>query len=277
MLTLTVGAGVPTAIADTPDRTTRYVVMTLDDVLPDVYNTDRYQTAIADLRQASGHLYRDDVYETMGTKSLAGLIVLQLNDAYGTPLCWLYLNPQNLYTSGFRARNGKSYVFSDTPGYVADEVQRHDGGVNPAVLGMAGTYSDLRSNVAAEPIKTDVYEMRSSAQVLGSVLSAQSANGSMRQQVALIMLRFIAAFSEGARFPYYRDEFSVALDGSSNHVYLDAEALKIRSSWQDISNYAHAITENPSTPARYIPGLGVTFQSWQDVRKYVRSIKGKDA
>ncbi|MFJ6862523.1 ribosome-inactivating family protein [Streptomyces werraensis] len=250
--------------------------MTLDDVLPDVYNTDRYQTAITNLRQAAGHLYRDDVYETMGTKSLAGLIVLQMNDAYGSPLCWLYMNPQNLYTSGFRATNGRSYVFSDTPGYVADEVQRHDGGVSPAVMGMAGTYNDLRSNVTTEPTRTDIYNMRSSAQFLGGITSAQSVNGTARQQVALTMLLFISAFSEGARFPHYRDEFSAALDGSSNHVYLDSEALRLRSSWQDLSNFAHAITENPSTPPRHSAGLG-TISDWQDIRRYVRSIKGKGA
>ncbi|MFI1585108.1 ribosome-inactivating family protein [Embleya sp. NPDC020630] len=275
-LALSLSVPVPPAGADTPDHTTRYVVLTLDDELPDTYNTDRYQTAVTELRTAAGHVYRGDVYETMGKASTAGLVALQLNSAHGDPLCWLYVNPQNLYTAGFRARNGKSYVFSDTPGYVADEVRRNDGGVDPAVLGMAGTYADLRKNVSAEPTRTDVYDMRSTAYTLGSVLDRQSANGTMRQQVSLAMFKFMAAFSEAARFPHYRDEFSAALDGSSNHQYLDDEALRLRSSWQDISNFAHAVTENPTTSPRYIPGLGTTLHDWQDVRTHVRSIKGKD-
>lgn len=129
----------------------------------------------------------------------------------------------------------------------------------------------------SEPTKTDVYEMRSSANALGNVTSLSSALNGMRPQIALAMFTFMSAYSEGARFPHYRDEFSLALDGSSNHVYLDDEARKLRSSWQELSNYAHAITENPATAPGYIPELGVTLRSWQDVRTYVRGIKGKDA
>ncbi|MEU3297576.1 ribosome-inactivating family protein [Streptomyces longwoodensis] len=248
--------------------------MTLDDQLPDVYNTDRYQAAITNLRKAAGHIYRDDIYETMGSRSLAGIIVLQLNDVNGDALCWLYLNPQNLYISGFRTRDARSYVFSDTPAHVVDEVQRHNGGLSPGVLGMAGTYSNLRGWVAAEPTKSDIYSIRSHAYFLGD---AHPSNTDDNPIIALAMFEFMSAFSEGARFPHYRDEFSQALDGSSNHIYLDSEALKLRSSWQDLSNYAHAITENPSIPPRYISGLGTTLYGWQDVRRYVRSIKGKDS
>lgn len=276
-LLLSINASTSPALADTADHTTKYLVMTLDDELPDVYNTDDYQRTITELRKAAGHIYKDDVYETMGAKNLAGLIALQLNDAHSNPLCWLYINPQNLYIGGFQAKNGLSYVFSDTPAHVIDEIQRHNGGVNPEVLNLAGTYASLRTTVASEPTKSDIYDMRSSANILGNVTSLGSALNGMRPQIALAMFTFMSAYSEGARFPHYRDEFSLALDGSSNHVYLDSEALRLRSSWQDLSNFAHSISENPNTAPRYIPGLGGTLKNWQDVRTYVRNIKGKDS
>ncbi|OKK05042.1 ribosome-inactivating family protein [Streptomyces sp. CB02400] len=81
-----------------------------------------YHSAVVQLRQAAGRIFRDDVYLTQAAPP--GLIALRLGDGGGSELVSLYFNPANLYIGGFRPSNGKLYAFNDASENVRTEMAR---------------------------------------------------------------------------------------------------------------------------------------------------------
>jgi hypothetical protein len=259
---------VPQARADTPNGTTKVLRLTLDTE----YNTDntqRYQDVITQLRQAAGQIWTSgDVYRTQ--TGPAGLIALRILQQDGREQVTLYLNPNNLYIGGFRTRSGELYAFSDASPNVRNEMSR-GGPLN--ILDFGGSYTGLRrvinqSEGYGEPRYANLDVMSTAAESLGGVPDRYA-----RKTIAVTMMFFTGAFSEGARFTVYRDAYSHVMNGHNTLLteISNNTLQQLRAHWPGLSRWMQDVVKGLHPAPYYINPIG-TFRTYGDARVYLRTV-----
>lgn len=264
-VTVVAGLGAPRAHADTPDGTTKAIELQVKWNFTGE-NVGPYHTAITQLRQAAGRIFRDDVYITQAAPP--GLIALRLGEGDGTTPVSVYFNPANLYIGGFRPSNGKLYAFNDASQNVRTEMGR-GGPVN--ILSFGGSYSSLVATAGGEPEITNLDGLRGAIHSLSTVTDAEASKGS----IARVMLLFSGAFSEAARFTDFRDAWDPVFAGRGGGDFFavsDYYLRALRDAWGPISKYAMDVTSIAEPPWLNVRDVG-GFYSWEDVRAHLRTIR----
>lgn len=268
-LVVVAGFGAPKAQADTPDGTTKAVVLKLLRNYSGE-NVGPYHTALIHLRQAAGRIYRDDVYITQAAPP--GLVALRIHDAGDNELVSVYLNPANLYIGGFRSKSGQLFAFNDASENVRTEMGR-GGQVN--ILNFGGSTGSLITAAGGEPTIESIDGLINSANNLGNTTNLATANGSQKAGIAAAMIKFSGAFSEAARFSDFRDQWDPVIAGRMGGSYfpiMTNSLGELSAAWGTISKFALDINDVPGTPPVTVDGVG-KFSTWADVQNHLRVIR----
>jgi hypothetical protein len=278
ILMLLLGTGLAPASANTPNNQKKTVNLTLSEWNDRAGNRGRYNVAITEIRRAAGEEIRpnSNIWQSMGTAVSAGLIEVNVWDEGGSLVISFFLNPQNLYIGGFRAR-GQTFLFGDASTNIRDEVARHYG---PAVvMAQEGSYFRLLAELSGpgrpgEPTKMNIHSLLGSMQRLNSVTADEVNTEPTRQNIATDMMRVIGMFAEGARFPHFRDRFGLALNNVKTDV-ITPTLQTLRLKWGKISDWARQFNRNPGgTAPLHIANVG-TFAVWADLVLWLRVVNGR--
>ena len=222
----------------------------------------QYIAFIASLRRAVGYEFRNGVFATQNAGN--ELVRVDLTSPDGQTI-WLWITPNNLYVRGVTAANGVTYTFSDGDYFLSNAMRTlGNNGLLPAgplrsfgTLQFGSNYDSLRQAAGrgreTMPISID--------DLIGSVNQLAALTGVVNQQATARSLMFLIQFtSEAARFTDVAGVFEDVM-GNPGQSYHGLPALQqeIENSWDQISRYAHAVTQNSSTPP--LPVNGVDFFS----------------
>ncbi|MFJ8386600.1 ribosome-inactivating family protein [Streptomyces sp. NPDC094438] len=215
-----------------------------------------YSNMLASLRSAAGHIFRDDVEETATDPQ--GLVALNVTSARGNVT--FYYTAADLYLRGYQA-GGNLTQFTD---YNLQRRLNHQGSV--WTFPHDGSYPALVRDAGVNRTALTI-----STQSLNSAMVDLASNDTLPAARANALLRIIAATSEAARFNGIEVIHAVALNNASYSTHLTDEAVAFENNWGTLSNFAHNITNDPTTPP--VTVFGNLFTNWADVQRSVALIQ----
>lgn len=234
----------------------------------------QYDALLRSIQAASGHNFRDGVSTTQWPAN--GLIRVQLSFEGQSVRLWL--QPNNLYVVGYETSDGHVFSFADAPA-LQDTMRTmgdHHGGslLQYGYVQSLNFASDYNSLVRAagrgrESMPVSYRDVIYSVQNLAGATNPYGGN---QQAVARSLMLLVQYTSEAVRF---NDVFGVMRDVTANPTSyyggLPMLQQRLENSWGAISDYAFSVSNNSTTAPRTIVGVG-TLSSWNDVRRYMRTL-----
>lgn len=264
------GAATAPAHADTPYGNISHIYMNFGPSATQSQQS-QYTGLINSLRQASGHAYRNGVYQTQITGY--SLIRLTLTDSYTTLTLWL--TPGDLYLRGYTTASGQTFQFNDSDFGLNNLL--YSLGSLPAgtghTLSFGSNYNSMvqAANRGREAMPISYSDFFNSAYNLAY---ADNPYGGNQQDVARSLLLMVQLTSEAARFNDVYGVGAAIMGSPSNHYSgLPLTQQYLENSWQRISSFGYAVSQNPSTAPVNITGVG-TLYSWNDVLRYMAVLLG---
>lgn len=255
------------AHADTPYRTITHVYMNIT-ALPSQNQASQYSQLITSLRQASGHAFRNKVGATQTT----GRSLIRLSLTNGATNLDLWLTPGDLYLRGFTNDNGLTFQFNDgdynllSAMYDLDALPPGSG----RTLGFGSNYNSMTQAAQRGRENTPLSFNDFWNSFYNLAYAGQDGN---QMYMARSLMLMIQLTSESARF---NDVYGIGAHIMGSNAYYPGLPLMqqyLENSWQRMSAFGYAVTQNPSTPPANITGVG-TLYSWGDVARYLAMLIG---
>ena len=238
----------------------------------------QYIAFIASLRRAVGYEFRNGVFATQNAGN--ELVRVDLTSPDGQTI-WLWITPNNLYVRGVTAANGvMTYRFKDGDYFLSHAMNTlgNNGLLPPGPFRSFGTlqfgsnYDSLRQAAGRGPETMPI----SIDDLIGSVNQLAALTGVVNQQATARSLMFLIQFtSEAARFTDVAGVFEDVM-GNPGQSYHGLPALQqeIENSWDQISRYAHAVTQNSSTLPLDVNGVEI-FNNFGVVQRRLGILMGQ--
>ena len=226
-----------------------------------------YQGLIQSLRNSTSYIYRNGVRVTSYTNhgQNADLIPMMLTDQTngGQVTITLWFTADNLYLRGFTNAYGETFYFYErpdqygNPGYnLATAFLTRGPGFGPAgymsQLGYGGGYNVL--------IRAGGLPRANLSLSWGNFYSyfytlAHHTSGGNSGPSATALTLMIQYFSEAARFTDIYGFISANVNSYNADFRLPSWQQNLENSWSRISDFAISITNNPSEPPLFVPGI----------------------
>jgi hypothetical protein len=232
---------------------------------PDNSAGDGYRNMLNYLRLATGHNYRDGVYENQ--RDRGGLIQLHIHAGEADMSLWF--NPQDLYVIGFTNRDNTTYVFRDTS---VDTIYaiRDAMGAGSRVLPLAfeGSYTSL-SQAAGRGRGEMTVGYSDLWNGVHNLAWATPPND--QQNVARSLMLMIQYTSEAARFNSIANFLAGLMTWDNRNAppsdrHLSGALQDVENNWAAISQFGYQISQDPTTQWREFPGAGRLY-TWADVAR----------
>jgi Ribosome inactivating protein len=250
--------------------------------VPSQTQGSQYVAFLASLRQAVGNNFRNGVLATQNAGN--ELVRVDLTSPDGHTI-WLWFTPNNLYVRGVTAADGTTYTFNDGDYFLwRDMVALGAGraGQNPLMpvspqrfntLNFGSNYNSLRQAAGRGRENMPI----SMNDLIGSVNQLATLQpGGVNQEATARSLSFLIQFtSEAARFWDVAGVFTdVMTRPDSNYHGLPDLQQHIENSWDQITRYAYAVTQNPATPSLNVIGVQ-RLNNFGDVQRRVAILMGQ--
>ena len=250
--------------------------------VPSQTQASQYVAFLASLRQAVGNNFRNGVLATQNAGN--ELVRVDLTSPDGHTI-WLWITPNNLYVRGVTAADGRTYTFNDNDYTLwQDMVALGAGrpGQNPLMpaspqhfntLNFGSNYNSLRQAAGRGRENMPI----SMNDLIGSVNQLATLQpGAVNQEATARSLSFLIQFtSEAARFWDVAGVFTdVMTRPNSGYGGLPAVQQYIENSWDQITRYAYAVTQNPATPSLNVIGVQ-RLNNFGDVQRRVAILMGQ--
>jgi hypothetical protein len=266
-----IGGG--TARADVYPGQITHIYMNLDNN-PSRDLQSQYYGLIRSLRETAGHWYRDGVLETELNNAYNranGLIELTLS--YNGTTLTIWISPGDLYVRGFTNQHDHTFQFNDSDYSLYNNLNvlpgHPTGGYTTLPFG--SNYNSMSgrngANRGRDHMPISFNDMFNSVYHLAYTTDPF---GSNTQAVARSVMMMVQFTSEAARFNRVFDIMSrIMLTRSITYLGLPSLEFSLENKWNAISTFGFNITQNPSTPPRYISPQVGTIYTWSDVARFL--------
>ncbi|MBB6271782.1 hypothetical protein HDF26_002239 [Pedobacter cryoconitis] len=241
----------------------------------------RYAQLITEIRNATGHTFRQNVLATQGNSN-PGIIRIRLISGATQALLWI--SPQDLYLRGFTNTHGQTFQFRDPEYDLVNQLRdlEYQAGTI-TTLSFGSNYNALEGTRAANRGREAIpLNYNSFWNTFFNLAFMNDPTGSRLQGCAQSLLTMIQVTSEAVRF---NDVYNLIYDamGSGSYTGLPAFQQRLENEWGAMSIWAFTINNNPGAAPLELRGAnpnngnsptsapnGLTLRSWADLQRYVR-------
>ncbi|MBB5637076.1 hypothetical protein HDE68_002989 [Pedobacter cryoconitis] len=241
----------------------------------------RYAQMINEIRNATGHTFRQTVLATQGNSN-PGIIRIRFISGATQTLLWI--SPQDLYVRGFTNVHGQTFQFNDPEYDLANQLRdlEYQAGTI-RTLSYGSNYNELSGRDAANRGRgATPLNYNSFWNTFFNLAFMTDPTGPRTRESAQSLMTMIQITSEAVRFP---DVYNVIYNamGAGTYTGLPAYQQVLENRWGAISEWAFTLNNNPGVGPLVVRGANpnngdsptsapndLTLRSWADVQRYLR-------